>query len=297
MNKVILALALLVAIGCSPSKESVTIIKGNPGASGLGGTNGHDGINGTSCSVSDYYGEPLFTSLGLEEPMLSGTPTPTPTPLVKLGALISCTDGSFSYILNGTQGAQGLQGIPGVVGQTGEPGVAGDEGKSCSVSRGSHHGDDDHENEHSQNNYVTISCPGSEDVFVYDGTDGENGATGPQGPIGPSITGLPGQNGTPGISPTCTTSLVATNFTFNDYTVLPVTGVAPASAYCTKGGATHTTTASNCNQWNDNGHGGYTNDWTFHAAVAGVTAVTGEFTVRTITINIPTVTCSTSTPN
>lgn len=119
MKKYLIVLAVGI-LGCSPAREVVQVLQGVPGQ------------DGSSCSVSDYYGESE----------------------VKLGALISCTDGSSSLILNGERGATGVQG------------VAGEDGRSCSVSRSRH------------SDYATISCPGSQSVRVYDGEDGRDGRNG-----------------------------------------------------------------------------------------------------------------------
>lgn len=77
MLRSLLLLVILGAIGCSPVKETLTVV------------NGTDGKDGSSCSVSDYYGEE-------SQP---------------LGALISCTDGTSSVLLNGLNGEDGEDAI------------------------------------------------------------------------------------------------------------------------------------------------------------------------------------------
>ena len=98
MNKVVfVALVIAMATGCAPKKEVVDIINGAPGA---------PGVDGSSCSVSDY-------SIGEEV----------------LGALINCTDGSSAIILNGANGADGVDGENGI------DGIDGIDAKSCTIKR------------------------------------------------------------------------------------------------------------------------------------------------------------------
>jgi len=108
---------MLSLTACGPQKEVVEVI------------NGKDGQDGTSCSVADYFGD----SFNL------------------LGAKISCTDGSYSIVLNGLNGAQG---------------IAGQNGQSCSVSRAAN------------SSYATVSCPNQQPVKIYDGVNGTNGTNG-----------------------------------------------------------------------------------------------------------------------
>jgi hypothetical protein len=73
---------------CSPDREVVQVLQGPAGA------NGADGI---SCSVAQTEG----------------------------GALLSCSDGSETYMQNGLPGAEGPQGIPGQDGSDGDDGSSG----------------------------------------------------------------------------------------------------------------------------------------------------------------------------
>lgn len=129
------AIGLIVMIGCSPKREVVEVI------------NGKDGKDGTSCSVSDFISEE-----------------------VKLGVLISCTDGSVAVLLNGENGVgiAGPTGLTGPQGAAGATGEAGNDGESCLLSRGHSH------------NYVLIQC-GEEEVVVRDGKDGKDGQDGQDG--------------------------------------------------------------------------------------------------------------------
>lgn len=166
MKKVAVACIIASIVGCSPDREVVEVYKGDKGDPG------------TSCSVVPEVSE--------ED--------------VVVGARISCTDGSFSIVLNGEKGDQGVQGpkgdqgVQGPVGQTGpagascqayksflfdgvwlacpnqlpvfiadgEDGKDGKDGKSCSVSQ--------------QNNGAKITC-GNSVAFVYNGTNGTNGTS------------------------------------------------------------------------------------------------------------------------
>jgi hypothetical protein len=218
MKKIVVGiLAFLTLSACSSRYVEVTA------KNGLDGSPGKDG---SSCSVSNLTeGESV------------------------IGALISCTDGSWSQIFNGAVGATGA------VGETGAAGT------SCTVHRGC------------EDNFVTITC-GEYTASVY---DGESGPTGPQGNSG--------SNGENGISPTCTTTFVATDFTFKDYSELPEI---EEPAFCKKNSYPYNKNTSNVIHGNSCPTG-----WTFHAAELD----NGEYEIRTVTINIPTVVCSTPTPS
>lgn len=128
MKKFLAILALLSVIGCSPDRELVDVIRG---------------ADGTSCSVAPKYSEQ-------EEEYSSQL----------IGARISCTDGSFADILNGSQGIQGIQGNQG---DQGIQGPQGEAGGSCQAYRTHHsHG-------------VYLSCPNQDSVLISDGDDGKDG--------------------------------------------------------------------------------------------------------------------------
>ena len=256
MKKVLGLLGFLVVVACTPSREVVDVINGKDGAVGAPGV---DGKNGNSCSVSDYLGEDLEL----------------------LGAKIFCTDGSFSYILNGSQGAQGIQG------EVGPQGEIGPQGESCSVNRPCN------------GNYVTVTC-GESSARLY---DGENGERGERGEVGlPGKNGKDGKDGKDGNS-CAQTGTQQQTIQYQDYTILPVliTPAVPASsAYCKKDNASaiHQVTTTNCNQYNCDNHNhscitNGSNYWRFYPANPGSPAVysAGEYTTRTITVNIPTFSC------
>lgn len=159
MLRSLLLLVILGTIGCSPVKETLTVVNG---------TNGKDG---TSCSVSDYT---LDYSDGDSK---------------VIGALITCTDGSRATVLNGTNGANGVQGAAGPQGTTGPQGAAGEAGKdgnSCLVARGN------------SQNYVVVQC-GDNEVVINDGEDGSDGSNGENGSDGSNGTdGQDGQDGANG---------------------------------------------------------------------------------------------------
>lgn len=141
MLRSLLVLVILGAIGCSPVKETLTVV------------NGVDGKDGTSCSVSDYR---LDYSDGESQ---------------IIGALITCTDGSRATVLNGTNGANGMQGAAGLQGATGPQGAAGaagQDGRSCLVARGN------------SQNYIVVQC-GEDQVVINDGQNGNNGNNGSDG--------------------------------------------------------------------------------------------------------------------
>ena len=73
--------------------------------------NANNGKDGSSCSVS-----PELETEGLNV----------------IGARISCTDGSYSVILNGEKGEQGIQGAQGIQGPVGQTGQA---AQACQVYR------------------------------------------------------------------------------------------------------------------------------------------------------------------
>ena len=284
MKKVLLSVGLLVTLfGCNPFKEKVSVVngvdgatgpQGIPGEQGNVGPKGDKGDAGTSCTTSNYMSEG-------EDPYV-------------LGSLITCTDGSFSYILNGLQGPRGPQGPTGGIGaqgETGEQGAQGEPGVSCTVSR-DYNNEDDNKDE-DKNNYVVVTC-GDYSEKIYDGETGPRGYSGKQGAQGETGTqGVAGEQGQQGIQgeqgvagtdgQSCYQSGTTTqNITFNDYTILPVAGVPGVAAYCSKNGQSN----KNPNQYNscDNG-------WTYHAAVAAIPAIPGEYTVRTITVTLPTFSC------
>jgi hypothetical protein len=229
---VLLTLALALTSACTKDRTLEAIVTAKDGAQGPAGK------DGSSCSVSNI----------LEEDSI-------------IGALIACTDGSWSQIFNGKDGS------------------VGESGQSCTVHRGC------------EEDFVTITC-GEYSARVYDGEEG---------PQGESIQGPQGESGSSGQScyQSGTTTQTLTYRDYTVLPVAGVTAVPASSAYCSKGSSTHNTTASNCNQWNcdNNGHNCVTkgnNYWTFHPAVpgvAGVAAVAAEYTDRTVTVTIPTFTC------
>lgn len=74
--------------------------QGPKGAKGKAGTSGKDGVNGTSCSTEQMVG----------------------------GALITCTDGTQSVLLDGVAGSNGQDGNQGPAGDTGAQGAQGQPG-------------------------------------------------------------------------------------------------------------------------------------------------------------------------
>ena len=130
MKKLALLFLVLALAACNPGREVVQIYKGK---------------DGTSCSVA-----PEYASEG------EGV----------LGARISCTDGSFSIVYNGSQGAQGVQGPTGSQGIQGVQGQAGAAAQACQAYRVGFL------------NTTFLACPGQFPVPIFDGQDGKNGLDG-----------------------------------------------------------------------------------------------------------------------
>lgn len=180
--KKLLALCLLLLVGCSDeSLEAVITAK--------------DGKDGTSCSVAPEYAANESEEMAQSE--------------IAIGARISCTDGSYSVILNGQTGAQGIQGVSGIQGPQGQAGKScqayrsilfsgvwlacpnqlpalisdgrdGEDGTSCTSTR--------------QTGRVKIQC-GHTTSYVYDGQKGQTGATGQSGTNGTSCTAVQASGG------------------------------------------------------------------------------------------------------
>lgn len=123
MKKILLLALVLVA--CSKETKVITVTA----------VDGQDGKDGTSCTVSPEVDEESQ----------------------QIGSRISCTDGSYSIVYNGTTGAQGPQGNQGVQGPVGQ------NGKSCQTYK-LHHVDG-----------VFLSCPNQLPMLISNGKDGENG--------------------------------------------------------------------------------------------------------------------------
>lgn len=146
MKKLLLVLGIALLAGCSPKVEEVQIIKGDDGK------NGRDGI---SCSVAPEVAND-------NEEQISQV----------IGARISCTDGSYSVVLNGqngTNGTNGLNGQDGAQGIQGPVGQTGAAAQACQVYRVSFL------------KTTFLSCPGQWPVAIYDGKDGKDGEDGKDG--------------------------------------------------------------------------------------------------------------------
>lgn len=156
MRVILLILVAAIIAACSKKTEQITIK----------GENGHDGVNGSSCSVEQ----------------------------LENGAKMSCTDGSFAYIYNGRDGVDGTNGTNGVDGSScsisgnlsgatvtcsngtsatilnGLNGTNGTNGQSCTLQ--------------DLANGVKITC-GSQSAIVYDGEDADTSVIGIAGYIKP----------------------------------------------------------------------------------------------------------------
>lgn len=169
MKKFAVALAILSAIGCSPSREAVSVIKGETGAPGQDGANGHSLVSQfASLSEESLECRNGGASLNLYIDMddsLSSTVGDLFT-----GSLVAC---------NGVNGLDGLNGLDGEVGSRGAPGLDGKDGRPGKDGANGTNGEDGHDGENGK-----------------DGAKGVAGAAGPQGPAGPQ--GSPGALGPAG---------------------------------------------------------------------------------------------------
>ena len=97
MLRSIVVILSLVLMSCT---VNLKVIKVPIPINGVDGRNGLDGKDGVSCTVTQE----------------------------ETGSLISCTDGSYSLVLNGINGEQGIQGPTGDQGIQGPVGATGADG-------------------------------------------------------------------------------------------------------------------------------------------------------------------------
>jgi hypothetical protein len=146
-------LLILVAIGiaaCSKKTEQITIK----------GENGHDGVNGSSCSVEQ----------------------------LENGAKMSCTDGSFAYIYNGRDGSNGTNGVDGsscsISGTSSGASVTCSNGTSAAILNGLNGTNGQSCSIQDLANGAKITC-GSQSAIIYDGEDADTSVIGIAGYIKP----------------------------------------------------------------------------------------------------------------
>lgn len=161
MQKMVFIITALLIGACGSKTELVEILKGDAGPSGISGVDGVNGANGTSCSVEQ----------------------------LENGAKITCTDGSFATVQNGSQGELGREGERGPDGSSCSTtpteagalitcsngtsaellnGSTGQAGTGCSVAE--------------IVNGAAITC-GSSSVSVYNGEAGTPGSNAPSSTI------------------------------------------------------------------------------------------------------------------
>jgi len=212
MSKYLVGLFCLAILGCSPAREVVQVIKGDPG---------------TSCSVAD------LNSFNEEDSLVASGPV--------VGAKITCTDGTSSIILNGATGATGATGAAGTSCTVSRPHHADYVSITCgSVTNKLYDGEDGRNGRDGEDGVgcrvqqltgkVKLTCGNSNSyAYIYDGEKGAtgaagtsctvtsangganikcgsapsvflaNGATGPAGSVGPQgQAGRDGLNGTNG---------------------------------------------------------------------------------------------------
>jgi hypothetical protein len=120
-------------------------------------TSGHP-KDGTSCSVERVSGgSKISCTNGSYSYIYDGTSANCSVVGNSTGARISCSDGSVADVDNGATGATGSQG------EAGEQGVAGNDGQSCTVENTA--------------NGSLLTC-GTQTTFIRNGTDGTDGTNG-----------------------------------------------------------------------------------------------------------------------
>ena len=146
MRKILLGLTIVGLVACGPKTEKVSVISGDDGS---------DGLDGSSCSTQQLEngakitcGDGSFSYLFNGSSEGSGSNgedgSSCSVEATKLGAIISCTDGSSASILNGQAGDQG------------------DNGQGCELEE--------------IKNGALITC-GEESVAIYNGSDIEGSAS------------------------------------------------------------------------------------------------------------------------
>ncbi len=126
LSAIYFALLVVVLSACAPSQEIVKVIPPTPGTPGAPGTPGTNG----SCHTDQTEGGALITcndgSFSFIAHGTSGTNgedgSDCSTESTEYGAVIWCTNGSYSYVYNGINGEDGADGAPGTPGLPGAPG-------------------------------------------------------------------------------------------------------------------------------------------------------------------------------
>ena len=143
MRKILLGLTIVGLVACGPKTENVSVISGDDGS---------DGLDGSSCS----------------------------TPQLENGAKITCGDGSFSYLFNGSSEGSGSNGEDGsrCSVEANELGaiISCTDGSSASILNGSSGAAGQGCELEEIKNGALITC-GEESVAIYNGSDIEGSAS------------------------------------------------------------------------------------------------------------------------
>lgn len=157
-------------VGCSPDREVVDVIKGDPGAPGANGHSISSSYNEATGCECENGGTRLDLFLDLDDSLTASEGD------LYQGSLIACNGANG---LNGQNGLDGTNGTDGQDGQDGAQGIPGEQGP--------------------QGEQGAVGPQGPA------GADGAQGPVGPQGPQGPQgLQGVPGAAGTPGTTATIT---------------------------------------------------------------------------------------------
>jgi len=166
MNKLIMILALLGAISCAPSRDTIETIKGDKGANGHSLVSQFASISEESLECRNG-GTSLNLFIDMDDSFTSSTGD------LYIGSLVAC---------NGVNGLDGLNGLDGVDGSPGAPGLDGRDGRPGKDGKNGTNGKNGHDGE-----------DGEDGKDGKQGAQGIAGATGPQGPSG--VQGIPGEQG------------------------------------------------------------------------------------------------------
>lgn len=159
MKKILVLLAVLAGIGCSPSREAVQVINGTNGTDGKDGSNGHSLVSqyvaATELECGSTGGNRLDIYIDMDDSLTASEND------VYQNSLVACNG------LNGLNGADGTDGLNGADGQAGPPGLSGPPGLNGNPGHDGLQGP--------QGQSGTPGAPG------YNGHDGSNGSNGNDG--------------------------------------------------------------------------------------------------------------------
>lgn len=193
MNKSVLIACMFLAVGCSPAREVIQVVKGDAGKDGA---NGYSVVS-MSAPASEIECSNDGTRLDLyldTDYSLSATEGD-----LYLNSVIACNGANGLQGPQGLQGATGAQGVPGTMGPVGPVGPQGLQGAVGPVG--------------------PQGAPGMTGAIGPQGVAGLPGPTGPVGPQGPQ--GIQGPAGSSGATITTYTSSSCTQIAGTSYYVKP----------------------------------------------------------------------------